>query len=250
MCRFKNVWCHDNLYLVKMFVFFILILDLCWSLKVQANGYEDAQKACLYDTKTYACTFADKPDFPEQPWEFTDHVGGAIWDGVRAFNTAFRTLQKFNIMPSSGHAGCGYGIDMGEILLNSLKTDLMLYTNKKKLSECQKACLSVCISSHYIKYTNPMLSCSSVAKIAATGEGACGNFSSFAVELMDSLGLKARTAYGIDGGSHNWVSVQVNGKSYSIEPQSSACHFSPESQATHPSKSIQNLQNGEWGSKQ
>lgn len=210
----------------KNYLKFCLLIFSSLSLADNPSNLQEVRDYCLQESKKYTCNFKEKGTFGYTPSWGSRSIGKYLWDAVRLVNEGVRTVQKYNTSGLFLKSGCGYGADVGEILLDTLKSELQIFSDRKKLSNCQKTCLALCASSNYITYTGSTVS--SVCKIAATGEGICGNFSWFATDLLKSLGINATTAYGVydDDGNrspHNWVSVELNGKKYYAEPQRSSC---------------------------
>lgn len=192
-----------------------------------ANGFSDAEEKCLKSAKRLKCNFQKKEKFSYDPSWLSSHVGRHLFDAVRLASEGIRIIEKYNTNPITVITeGCGFGIDLGEIILEALKKDILEFSEKNKLSDCQKSCLALCVSANYIKYNGS--SFHSVKKVALTGEGICGSYSSFAVELLTTLGIKAQTAYGVLNTNgkmapHNWVSIELDNKSYYAEPKKSSC---------------------------
>ena len=120
--------------------------------------------------------------------------------------------------------------DMGCFNNNGRLGRLTQYTqrivNRKKLSECQKACVVKCITANYLKYEKSNktgINQDSACQAANSGKGVCRAFSNLADHLLDSIGLNARSRAS-DG--HAFNRVLFNKKWYYLEPQDPVCRFS------------------------
>jgi hypothetical protein len=98
--------------------------------------------------------------------------------------------------------------------------------NRKKLSDCQKACVVKCITANYLTYEHSKktgINQDSACQAANTGKGVCRSFSNLADHLMDSVGLKSQSRAS-DG--HAFNKVFINNKWVYLEPQDAQCRFS------------------------
>jgi len=119
-----------------------------------------------------------------------------------------------------------------------LKKSLNTKAKREKLRSCQKACLSTCVSSKIIQYSREFKNqFSTVEGKVESGKGDCKGFSAIADDINYALSIPSQVTSGSAYertdrsleflGFHQQVMVEIDGKHYIMEPQSSSCRFYP-----------------------
>ena len=119
-----------------------------------------------------------------------------------------------------------------------LKKSLAKKAKREDLRSCQKACLSTCVSSKIIEYSQELKNQFSTTEgKIESGKGDCKGFSAIADDINYALNLTSQIASGdlyqrtdtsleLVGG-HMQVMVKIDGEHYLMEPQSNLCQFYP-----------------------
>ncbi len=139
----------------------------------------------------------------------------------------------------------------GVSILNEISDDISDFTNNKNLNDCQKACLLKCTTSEYLTHEyyagDDMVAFSyggddgvstgiqehgSFGLMLKERVGVCFDFSVLYQKLADKNGVNSKSIDSIrfkgkDGleTGHAFNTVEIDGKLYKSEPQSSRCEF-------------------------
>lgn len=195
----------------------LIILIQLFSLSVFAGKMTVVRDACeTIDWSKKNCEFSDKSPL------------GMKYDNEKEFNSAVVDLGGWlgsltEQMDNINNPNLNCYTDAGR--LGRLTNYTKRVVNKKKLSDCQKACVVKCITANYITYQHSGktgINQDSACQAANTGKGVCRSFSNLADHLMDSVGLKSQSRAS-DGHAYN--KVLLNGRWVYAEPQDAVCRF-------------------------
>lgn len=109
--------------------------------------------------------------------------------------------------------------------LGRLKNYTRRIVERRKLTDCQKACVVKCITANYITYAHSNrggINQDSACQAANSGRGVCRAFSNLADHLMDDLGLYSQSR---SSPGHAFNKIYLNNRWYYGEPQDSECRF-------------------------
>ncbi|MEW6057210.1 MAG: hypothetical protein AB1540_11405 [Bdellovibrionota bacterium] len=110
----------------------------------------------------------------------------------------------------------------GQFKHNYLAFRLKKIQTEKKLSECQSACLAICVSSLLINFVEFTPWFTDPDYVFFSEKGRCTDYSRVAVALFEALGLEGAIEM---NSIHSFVRVKVKDKWYYAEPQDSSCIF-------------------------
>lgn len=171
----------------------------------------------------------EKIDWSKKNCEFSQKSPlGMQYDNEKEFNSEIVDLGGWlgtltEQMDNINNPDLGCFNDAGR--LGRLTSYTHRVVNRKKLSDCQKACVVKCITANYLTYEHSNktgINQDSACQAANTGKGVCRSFSNLADHLMDSIGLKSQSR---SSEGHAYNKVFLNGRWFYAEPQDAVCRF-------------------------
>ena len=162
-------------------------------------------------------------------------VDSVLWPTMTFFTESASDLKRLFDKYATPPGGCSMTSIMTnyqDVLLIEVEDSLKDFAAKKKLSQCQKACLATCASSQLITMNEDTAKEFEyqAAYILWKGDGVCRHYANLADDFMGALDISSSTVGGElyqDGeiGPHTWLSVKVDGKRLWMDPMHSDCEF-------------------------
>lgn len=183
-------------------------------------------KNCLTrEWEKHQCKFSTIDKFPYNPGIIARNAGDFLYDSIRLVNRGFTAVYDL------GAETC-LGVDFNEgfAYLSSLEKNLKRIKKKRNLSDCQAACMALCVAPSAIKYSSATSSMQTSCTTLASGKGKCGDFTTLADQLLGFVGIKSESEYGVYNSkgkraAHSFIKLKIGDSWYYVEPQSSRCRF-------------------------